>query len=231
MGLIEGISKDNASLCQMAQLSSMLAPMRTRRKRPVLELVRTNAANVFVSLQKALLYSCQSSHMASLYINNGSQQQRDPKSPEGKESDTFRIVLQHSPITGDPLQWHCNESEIRASDLALKTPGTKPTKTVVTSRVRFADPNVKTFTRPTTSSGNTSTTSQPASIVPEIQDLCSSILSLQSRECGVCLGYLANPCQLPDLACFARRHPSSTKIHSACCLCVIFSTTSKALLT
>jgi hypothetical protein len=207
MGLIEGISKDNASLCQMAQLSSMLAPTRIRRKRPVMELVRTNATNVFTSLQKALLYSCQSSHMASLYINNGSQQQAGPKSPGGKESDTFRIVLQHSPITGDPLQWHCNESEIRASDLAPKTPGTKITKTVVTSRVRFADPNVNMFTCPTTSSGNTSTTSQPANIVPEIQDLCSSILSLQSRECGVCLGYLANALPTTRLGLFRPQAP------------------------
>lgn len=180
MGLIEGISKDNASLCQMAQLNSMLAPTRTRRKRPVMELVRTNAANVFASLQKALLYSCQSSHTASLYINHSNQQREDPKFSEGKKSDTFRIVLQHSPITGRSLQWHCNESEIRASNLAPQSSGIKPTKTVLTSRVRFADPM--------TGSGNAPTTSQVANHVPEIQDLCSSILSLQSRECGVCLG-------------------------------------------
>jgi hypothetical protein len=192
MGLIEGISKDNASLCQMAQLSSMLAPMRTRRKRPVMESVRTNAANVFTSLQKTLLYSCQSSHVASLYIDNGSQQRKDPKASEDKESDTFRIVLQHTPTPGHQLQWRCNESEIRLSNLAFKSSDTKPTKTVITNKVRFADPNVKTSTCLTTSSGETSTTPQPATIVSEIQDLCGSILSLQSRECGVCLGYLAN---------------------------------------
>ena len=117
MGLIEAISKDNASLCQMAQLSSMLAPTRTRRRRPVAGFVRANATNVFASLQKALLYSCQSSHMASLYINHKSQQRQDPKSTDVKESNTFRIVLQHTPMTGSPLQWHCDESEIRLSSL------------------------------------------------------------------------------------------------------------------
>lgn len=207
MGLIEGISKDNASLCQMAQLSSMLAPMRTRRKRPVMGLVRTNAANVFTSLQKALLYSCQSSHVASLYIDNGSQQRKDPKASEDQESDTFRIVLQHTPTPGHPLQWHCNESEIRLSSLDPRNSDTKPTKTVVTSRVRFADPNVKMSTCPTTSSGNTSTTPQPATIVSEIQDLCGSILSLQNRECGVCLGYLANALPSIRLGLFRPQAP------------------------
>lgn len=118
---------------------------------------------------------------------------------EGKKSDTFRIVLQHSPITGHSLQWHCNESEIRASDLAPQSSGIKPTKTVLTSRVRFADPM--------TGSGNAPTTSQVVNHVPEIQDLCSSILSLQSRECGVCLGYLANTLPTTRLDLFRPQAP------------------------
>jgi len=159
-----------------------------------MDMVRTNATNVFASLQKALLFSCQSSHMASLYISHRSQQHQDPKPSEREESATFRIVLQHTPIAGHTLPWHCDETEIRLSDLTTKSSGTKPTKTVVTSRVRFADPNVNLTagTCPTTNSGKAPNVLQPTAIAPDIQDLCDSILSLQSRECGVCLGYLVN---------------------------------------
>lgn len=172
-----------------------------------MDLVRTNATNVFASLQKALLFSCQSSHMASLYINHKSQQRHDPKSAEENESENFRIVLQHTPTAGHPVQWHCNETEIRLSGVTPQSSGAKLTKTVVLSRVRFADPNDKAVKCPTNSSGTASNTLNPAVIVPDIQDLCGNIVSLQSRECGVCLGYLANALPSTRLGLFRPQIP------------------------
>ena len=167
----------------------------------MVELVRTHATHVFASLQKALLYSCQSSHMASLYINH--------KSPhvEENESETFRIVLQHMTTVENSAQWHCNETEIRLSDGPPGDSDVKAIKTVVTSRVRFADPKVTAVTCPTTGSDKAPSTLKPAVNVPDIKDLCGSILSLQNRECGACLGYLENTLPKPRLGLFRPRTP------------------------
>lgn len=183
-----------------------------------MELVRTNATNVFASLQKALLYSCQSSHMVSLYINHKSQQRHDPKSADENESEMFRVVLQHTSTAGHAVQWHCNETEIRLSSVTPKSSGATAAKTVVTKGVRFADSNVTAIasvtavTCPTTGSGKAPNTLHPAIIGPDIQDLCTSVLSLQSRECGgVCLGYLANTLPRTRLGLFRPQTPILNK--------------------
>jgi hypothetical protein len=187
MGLVEEISRDNTALGRLAQQSSTLEPMRSRRKRPILGAVRTNASNVFASLQKALQNSCQSAHTASLYINSADQQCQGHN--DATKGNTYRIVLQHTSLTGHILPWLCKETEIRFSDLQIETSSTQVTKVAAKSRVRFADPASLPLTTIPTSLPSAP---QSSVIIPDIKDLCGSILSFQTKECGVCLGYLAD---------------------------------------
>jgi hypothetical protein len=187
MGHIDEISKDNAALSRLARQSLTLAPMRTRRKRPILEIVRANASSVFTSLQKAIPSSCRSAHVASLYIKPQDQQYHDKKFPEDTESETFRVVLQHTSLAGHALPWLCKETEIRPSGPATRSSRTGLTSTVEKGKVRFADPTSVTSTA---IPSNKSIIKGPTAVIPEIHDLCATIVSLQGREQGGCLGYL-----------------------------------------
>jgi hypothetical protein len=206
MGLVEEISRDNTALGRLAQQSSTLEPMRSRRKRPILDAVRTNASNVFAGLQKALQNSCQSVHTASLYISSvGQQCQNHNHALKGSGgSEAYRIVLQHTSLTGHTLPWLCKETEIRLSDLQIETSGTKTTKFIAKSRVRFVDPASVPLTTTATCLSNSP---QPSAVIPDIKDLCGSILGFQSRECGVCLGYLADTPKSVRLGLFRPQAP------------------------
>jgi hypothetical protein len=206
MGLVEEISRDNTALGRLAQQSSILEPMRSRRKRPILDAVRTNASNVFASLQKALQSSCQSAHTASLYINSADQhcQNHEHASNGSGGSEAYRIVLQHTSLSGHTLPWLCKETEIRLSNLQIETSSTQLTASIAKSRVRFADPaSLPLVTIPV----SLTSAQQPSVIVPEIRDLCGSILSFQGRECDLCLGYLADTPKSIRLGLFRPQAP------------------------
>jgi hypothetical protein len=202
MGLVEEISRDNTALGRLAQQSSTLEPMRSRRKRPILDALRTNASNVFASLQRALQISCQSAHTASLYINSADQQCQGHI--HATKGNIYRIVLQHTSLTGHTLPWLCKETEIRSSDLQIETSSTQLTKVAAKSRVRFADPGSLPLTTIPTSLPSAP---QSSVIIPDIKDLCGSILSFQTKECGVCLGYLADTPKSIRLGLFRPQAP------------------------
>jgi hypothetical protein len=129
--------------------------------------------------------------VASLYIEPRAQQYHGDEFPEDTKSDIFRVVLQHTSKAGLALPWLCKETEIRSSAPPPKVPRTDLTSTVGKSKVRFAD-STSILSKPSTS--NESNVEGSTVVIPEIHDLCGTIVSLQGREQGGCLGYLkVNP--------------------------------------
>lgn len=180
MDLIDTVRQDNSALERLTSQSSALVSSRARRVRPDTDVVRHFALSVFSSLQKSLRTSCTSPHIASLDVGAlRPLPERLASAPS--EVTSLRLVLQHTMGNSGSSSWFRKEAEIRL----LPTPvsnTTLPTPNNTAKRgVRFSAPKPVAKT-PTT---------QPAhDAMTEIQDLCEHVLTLQTQDCNVCLGFL-----------------------------------------
>jgi hypothetical protein len=209
MDLVDEISKDNTALSRLVQQSSTLEPTRSSRKRLSTHNVRANASSMFTGLQKAIHSSCKSAHTASLYVKAMDKKTRvQEPTEEYTGGETFRVVLHHTTTAGEIIPWLCKETEIRlrlntvAVEDTIKAP-ISPRK-AAKSKVRFVD---ETLLPTDISSVKMLSSPQITAMTPEIRDLCGSIVSLQARDCGICLGYLADAQKLLQFGVFRPEAP------------------------
>ncbi|KAM0715188.1 hypothetical protein Q7P37_009653 [Cladosporium fusiforme] len=184
--LLEEISRDNTALVELTKQNIVLEPVRSRRKRKGLDVIRSRALEVFANLQKYLNASCNSTHTASLCIKDVGQANSKQAGGISREA-SFRVVLHHVAPADQSVSWICNETEIRLlrsradEAAAVLANGMKRT-------VRFLAPSPVGMPKP------------DLDVVPkapvemhEIQDLCGSMMRLETLNSGVCLGYLPHP--------------------------------------
>lgn len=151
-------------------------------------------SSVFGGLQKALQISCSEPHRISMYLRSAVEDpQMDEKASSSQpEGPSFRVVL-HLELVHQKQKvprWSIEEAEIKLIETI--SPITVATHTIVTatntSIVRTQTRTV-TFQEPKPAATLVSPVTQGPSLV-EIHDLCQSICSMGTMQCGKCLGYM-----------------------------------------
>ncbi|KAK4629102.1 hypothetical protein CLAFUW4_07777 [Fulvia fulva] len=185
---INSIKDDNTHLKRLTQQSQAINQVRQSRRMPDYDQSRLHASGVYDILQHGLQVSCATPHKASIYLQPavvGKFQlaQRDA-------IDTFRIVLHHdAPSSAQKAPaWYVQEAEMRLLDVmaaagapiapSCNIPGSNRKR-----KVQFQEP-ARSLSKPEP------VTALQQKNVAEIQDLCNSIHTLKSQQCGICLGYL-----------------------------------------
>lgn len=193
LDLIKDIKDQNTFLDKLGRQSKTLQHVRSVKRIPNFERVRSSATNVFESLRRGLYVSCAAAHRASICLTASVLESSKPdvqQSREASSDNKFRIVLHHDhAVRQPPLPWSLEETEIRPLDdttVTTVTPAAKPHVVVSGNKgkkkVGFQQvtitPSIMTPPAPT------------ASTAPEIQDLCQSIHTFATSQCGICLGYM-----------------------------------------
>lgn len=193
MDLVQEIRDDNVVLERLTGQTRALQASKKARKLPDFERIRTGAASVFSGLQKALQISCSEPHRVSMYLRPSVEDAEfDEKDPALSEGHSFRVVLHHELL--HPKQkvprWSIEEAEIKLIETI--SPVSIATHTVVTatstSFVRTQSRTV-TFEKPKPVLNVTSPV-MPQPTLIEIHDLCQSVHSMGTMQCGKCLGYV-----------------------------------------
>ncbi|CZT19225.1 uncharacterized protein RCC_05071 [Ramularia collo-cygni] len=193
LDLIKEIRDDNVVLERLTGQTRALQACLKSRKLPDFESIRIRASSVFNGLQRALQTSCSEPHRVSMYLKPTVEETyMEEKTSALSEGTSFRIVLHHEVV--HPKQkvprWSIEEAEIKL--IETTAPVSVATHTVVTatstSFVRTQSRMV-TFEPPKSIQSTASSTTQIQNIT-EIHDLCESIHSIGTMQCGSCLGYV-----------------------------------------
>lgn len=190
MDLITDIRNDSTTLQMLAEQTRSLQIHigKGLDRMPNFDKIRSSATSVFASLQNALHVSCAASHKASMYLGlSTNHTQAGDNALDEATLPSFRVALHHDRIAPKQamLGWSVEEAEIRL----LKTVPSKLTQAPVqlAMSTAVAGNNGRWGVQSSSAARNTASPSQrPA----EIQDLCQKLCSIQSPDCGVCLGYL-----------------------------------------
>lgn len=182
------------------QTRTLQAGNKKSRKLPDFESIRSSASSVFIGLQRALQISCSDPHRVSMYLKPSVEGDAylDEKTTATPEEQAFRVVLHHE--VAHPKQkaarWSIEEAEIKLLGTILPISVATHTHTIVTSTT-CSTAFVGTQTR-TVTFAEPEPPSVPATIpvihpqhsLTEIHDLCQSIHSMATMQCGKCLGYV-----------------------------------------
>jgi hypothetical protein len=187
MDLIQDIKDDNTTLQRLAEQTLALHVSRDSRRMPDFQKIRSGAASVFESLQDALHVSCALTHKASIHLGPIIDPAQGDSSVDAL-SLSFRIVLHHEMVNPKQIApaWSVEEAEIRTVQSGPQAGSRALIQHVASSNVRKDKKRVG-FQIP-----GPSEQEPPPSLLPaEILDLCESLHSMRSTQCGTCLGYLA----------------------------------------
>lgn len=173
---MDEVRRDNISLLTLAGQSLDLEPSRQCRRGTSLDAVHSVATSIFSSLRDALHPSCRSEHTASLFIEAPHQTVTNEERLRAHEGKSFRIVLHHPASVIGGLSWVREETEIKLLGPEAGVPRAGHTSSPL----------------PTASTSSVGRRPRAPDQIPEIKDLCASLTGLQSRDDGVCVGYLTD---------------------------------------
>lgn len=187
--LVEKIRHQNTFLDNLSRQSRELQSIRSVKRIPNFERVRSSATNIFESLRRGLYVSCAAAHRASICLTASLPEgpvsgKMHHSSSEGK----FRIVLHHDlGVQQPPSSWSTEEAEIRLLDsISVTISPPEPSPPVIRpgnkgkKKVGFQDVTI----------APTIPLHPPAATAPEILDLCQSLNTFATSQCGICLGYM-----------------------------------------